>query len=1736
MNKTLLHFTFLFSIVLAPGALFFNNLYAQTFVTNGSASNMGGGCYQLTPDQPTQAGSIFSSSPIDLNQPFNFSATYNFGCKDANGADGIVFIFATTNTALGAGGGALGYAGITPSIAIEIDDYLNGGYGDPASDHMAIISMGSLNHNAPTNLAGPVTLPNVEDCDDHCFSVSWDPGSQSLSAILDGNIISYSGNIIANIFGGNTSVYYGFSSATGSLSNLHTVCFGPPQLVPMQDVSICPGQSAQLQADPIGDQWLWAPNPTLSSNNISNPTATPLATTTYNVTITYACGGSLTDNVTVSVLPPPLATASNNGPVCAGETLQLSASGGVSYSWSGPQAYSSGAQNPVIQNAGFSHAGTYTVTVTDVNGCTNTASTNVVVYLPPVVAIVPPPLPFCEDAPVQTLQAVPPGGTWGGVANSQGQVNPAALGPGLHHVTYIATDPFGCIGTDDIFIEISPLPDVQIMPDGPFCNTDPVQTLSGTPGNGIWGGVANAAGQVNPATLGTGNHLVTYRVIDGFGCEATDSLMLVVLAGTNVEIQPAGPFCPASGIQTLTAIPAGGTWSGAANAMGQINPGNLGPGQHLVIYQFTQAGSCPGVDSMYVQIATPPTASISGSGTICEGSGATVPVTIHASGTAPIEIIYAINNVSQPPVNVSNGITILPAGQPGTYTIVSVTGGDGCMAGGTGSAVVMVAGAPEVSNLDIACDSANITYVVSFELSGGDPGSYSISGSPGTLGPNSPYVFSSDPIPSGSPYTFTINDDNNCDPTTLAGNFSCQCETDAGTMNPALITVCTGETVTGIHNDDEILDGNDTLVFILHSSNGNSPGTVFATSSTPQFSLVPPMMPGVTYYISAVAGNDDGTGNVDFDDPCLSVSFGTPVVFRPLPVAVIGSDAEICAGESAPLAFTLTGNAPFDVTYSDGSQEFTLNNIFNGHSIQVSPLQNTTYSIVSIDDNSSPACSSQGGNEVTITVWQPSVENRDMAICAGDSIFVGGMQQTSAGVYSDTLTTVHGCDSIIVTALTIHPVDTVYLNETSCNQAQTGTFIQNLSNQNGCDSTVITVVAFSQTDTTWLNSTTCDAAMAGVFTESFITPEGCDSTVIETVALLPSDTTYVSETSCDVAQTGTFYQNLSNQFGCDSTIVTTVIFSQTDTTLLNSVTCDPGLAGVFTSSFVTPEGCDSMVIETISLLPTDTVYLSENNCDPSQTGVFTQNLTNQHGCDSTVITTVLLLSSDTTLLGATTCDPGMAGVFIQDLINVDGCDSTVITTVSLLPKDTTYLTDITCDPAAAGNFTQILTNQYGCDSLVVETVTLLSPDECGLEIALSGDTISCQATSGDLTLEVTQGLPPFSFEWINTGTGNTGTGNTDNQQHQIEGLADGTYSVTVTSGNGLTAVAQAVLVQMTPPVPNLTLLTDFGGYAVSCSGAQDGSVSVTATGGAAPYTFEWSNGAQGPLLENLAAGTYTVTVSGAYSCSAEEAVTLLEPLPLALAFTITHPDCFGQKEGVIQAGPDGGVPPYLFSLDGVQWQDSGTFSGLTAGTFEIWMQDANGCETSEIIWINAPLPVSVELGEDQHIGFGDNTTISAIVNLPFNALDLVNWSPLDTAECPGCLTQPVAPILTTTYSVNVTAENGCSASDELTIFVDRRKHVYVPNGFSPNGDGLNDGFMIFAKPNTVRRIKSFLVFSRWGETVYEYYDFQPNDPAYSWDGTHRGQEMNPDVFVWFAEVEFLDGQVLIFEGDVNLVK
>ncbi|MDZ4680293.1 MAG: gliding motility-associated C-terminal domain-containing protein [Saprospiraceae bacterium] len=323
-------------------ALFTCSTPAQAqFFLNGSATLLNDSCFQLTPAQNWASGSIWYPDKISLAESFEAVVEVNLGCKNQDGADGIVFGFQPVSTSIGIGGGAIGFGGVVPSLGIELDTYQNTDLGDPAFDHIAIVSNGVVNHNSANNLAGPVQAnnsnPNIEDCQFHDLRVSWNATTKLLRVYLDCQLrLNYTGDLVQNLFGGNPEVFWGFTSATGGLNNTHQVCFQYTTFLnQLQDLVMCPGAQVQLQARG-GVSYRWTPEAGLSNPGIYNPIASPTQTTTYTVEISDACGQIFYDDLILEVLGDSLQL--DIGPdtfVCEGQSLRLNATAtNAVYQWS----------------------------------------------------------------------------------------------------------------------------------------------------------------------------------------------------------------------------------------------------------------------------------------------------------------------------------------------------------------------------------------------------------------------------------------------------------------------------------------------------------------------------------------------------------------------------------------------------------------------------------------------------------------------------------------------------------------------------------------------------------------------------------------------------------------------------------------------------------------------------------------------------------------------------------------------------------------------------------------------------------------------------------------------------------------------------------------------------------------------------------------------------------------------------------------------------------------------------------------------------------------------------------------------------------------------------------------------------------------------------------------------------------------------------------------------------------
>jgi hypothetical protein len=176
----------------------------------------------------------------------------------------------------------------------------------------------------------------------------------------------------------------------------------------------------------------------------------------------------------------------------------------------------------------------------------------------------------------------------------------------------------------------------------------------------------------------------------------------------------------------------------------------------------------------------------------------------------------------------------------------------------------------------------------------------------------------------------------------------------------------------------------------------------------------------------------------------------------------------------------------------------------------------------------------------------------------------------------------------------------------------------------------------------------------------------------------------------------------------------------------------------------------------------------------------------------------------------------------------------------------------------------------------------------------------------------------------------------------------------------------------------------------------------------------------------------------------------------------------------------------------------------------------------------------VELtANDTSIVLGQPIQLRAIPS-PANAeLTAIEWEPGELMFNPMSLQQRLKPEDRTEFVVRITDQNGCVAEDRLWVSV-YNHNIYVPNIILP-GSEANSWFTVFAG-NGVIEVRSLQVFDRWGEQVFVRFGFLPNDPTLGWDGTYRGEPMNPGVFAWYAEVLLQDGQVVFLKGDVTVAR
>ena len=432
-----------------------------------------------------------------------------------------------------------------------------------------------------------------------------------------------------------------------------------------------------------------------------------------------------------------------------------------------------------------------------------------------------------------------------------------------------------------------------------------------------------------------------------------------------------------------------------------------------------------------------------------------------------------------------------------------------------------------------------------------------------------------------------------------------------------------------------------------------------------------------------------------------------------------------------------------------------------------------------------------------------------------------------------------------------------------------------------------------------------------------------------------------------------------------------------------------------------------------------------------------------------------------------------------------------------------------------------VTDDEGCSA--TGSVFLEEPDP--ISIQLSGEDATCFgiATGSATVVSIVNSTGIVTYQW---------GPNADNQTTQTaSNLEAGVYTVEVTDELGCIASGD---VEIDQPAP---LTVDFDVSPNDCFGLEEGIISLTAGGGVGQYQYIWSSGSGGTIIDDLPAGWYYLTLSDANGCILEDSVEVMQPEPLEPIVEVTDASCFGDRDGRISAITLGGTGPYLYSLDDINYTGSNTLVGLYAGDYTLYVRDANGCFWFEDIVVGEPpaMEVIIPLAPEVSINLGETIELEAYTENNQGPA-LLTWSaPYDgTLSCTEC-DNPVSNTENTiTYEVFAIDTVGCEAFAEVIVRVIKERIILVPTGFSPNGDGNNDRLLVHGQEGST--VMLFRIFDRWGEMVYESSNFPVNDPNMGWDGTFKGQDMNSGVFLWYAEVKYIDGLIETFKGTTTLVR
>jgi gliding motility-associated-like protein len=1593
----------------------------------------------------------------DNNCPFNGSQTYSF-CITVGGFTVVPTTTPATCTSsngsasLAVTGGAepLNYAW-TPSLGTgtSLTNIPAGSYtytvtdavGCPQTATLTVPSVGGgtaavssftnvscnggANGSISVSMSGATTPP---------FTYAWTPASAGNTATVT-NLPA--GNYTATVTDANGCV----STITQTITQPAPLTVNPTYT----NVGCYGGSSGTATGTAAGGTgpytYLWMPGAYTTSSISSLPVGT------YSVTVTDSKGCTASASAAISQ-PPVLAISSASVNASCGMSngsASVTGSGGFApYTWS----WSNGQTGPSATGLA---AGTYTVTITDLNFCTMTAPVTVGNTAGPTATITTYNNPLCFGVNNGNATVAVSGGTgpftylWN---NGQTTATATNLVAGIYSV--IVTDALGCSATANITLTQPTALVVNAVSTNPVCfgNSNGTATASSLGGTAPYSYVWTSAGSPTTATVsGLPAGMYTVTSTDANGCIQTASVTLSNPPTISTTITPVMVSCNGGCNGTALATPSGGfapytyLWNNPS-AQTTATATGLCAGSYTV--SVTDAHGCPSQAVANITQPTALSATLSSVGhltcyNVCTGF-AQVTAT---GGTAPYTYAWSPGGAT------TSTATALCAG---TYTC-TITDSKGCTAVVTAVITQPTQLMANVVGSDISCagtcnGSGNIGF------SGGTP-PYTFLWTPGLQTIYNP----ADLCPGVN--TATITDANGCT--------TSQSITLVESYPPLLVTTS-----------------------VTNSNCGQANGAACAAVSgglAPYSYVWSDTLVSMTACMTGVSA---GTYTVDVADAngCLVNQVANINDISAPDVVITGHTDLLCFGAANGTATTsITGGiAPYTIVWTPGGQTIA-------NPVTLSAGVNS----ITVTDNA--GCISSA----SVTILQPPAINHAIASVTDVTCF--GLCNGSATVVAAGGTP----------PLTFSWNDPASQTTATASSLCAGNYEVLISDANGCVASDSATVVTEPGDLAIVSSAVQNVSCAG-FADGSISTVVTGGTPFYVFSWTPA---VGSDPSAAALSPGTYSLTVTDQNGC-STSGTWNITEPLP--LANAVSFDPSTCGLANGSATSAASGGT---SPYSWQWNDAALQTSATATGLVAGTYEVLLTDDHGCSITANTSINDLPGPVIDSISTTpvlCHGGITGS--ATVILVPGTGSAPF----LFEWSPGGSSSATASSLVAGAYTVVVSDTNGCSASGVGIIT--EPPLLELFVSVS-DTI-CVGDTTQVYASASGGTLPYAYTWLPT-PGFSGPG-----PHITYPENTVTYTAMVTDNNGCVDGPLNISVFVKPPVS--VIATDV----TVCAGDAATISAVAAGGDGGPYTYSWSNGSSGASQTvPTAAGTSEINliVTAADGCSTpgtDTATITINPGSIAGLVGSTLSGC--EPLSVNFTGvSDNGVNYYW------SYGDSGTGSGSATthvftddGTYTITLTvvTAAGCSTtvSNINYINVhPLPNASFSASPSPA-----TSLAPTVNFTDLSTDMiVSWywdfgDPMSTADYsssqhPSYMYSEPG---TNTVMLVVTNQYGCVDTAYSPVEIIDDYAFYVPNAFTPDGDGINDVFI----PKGVGYDEdsySFLIFDRWGNMI-----FSSDDPEKGWNGiaNHGSEIAQMDVYVWKVNVKDNRGLMHRYIGQVTLVK